>query len=91
MKLLGSVISALFEAVLLIGAKRATKYLSTREVVKATYQGRRDKRSKKHVVVVTVGPPNYAERLFIKKANRVGEPFPVKRIQLKFDKKRVKG
>jgi hypothetical protein len=73
----------------LMGAKKATKYISPGEVVKATYQGKRRKNSRTHTVVVTVGAPNYLERVFIKKAQKAGEPFPVKKIQLKIDKKAV--
>jgi hypothetical protein len=32
----------------------------------------------------TIGKPNYAERAFIKKCQRAGERFPVRRIQLQF-------
>ena len=74
----------LAEAILGVGAKKATKYFSDREVLKATYQGRRSKRNTRHTILFTIGTPNYAEREFIKKAKRAGEPFPVKRVQMKF-------
>ena len=74
----------LAEAVLEAGAKKATKYFSPREVLKATYQGKRDKRNTRHTVLFTIGTPNYAEREFIRAAQTAGEPFPIKRIQLKF-------
>jgi hypothetical protein len=72
----------------LLGAKKATKYLSPKEVVKATYRGKRDKRSRSHTILVTLGSPNYEEREFITKAKKAGEPFPIKKIQLKFPAKR---
>lgn len=62
----------LIEAVLMAGAKKATYYLNAREVVKATYQGKRDKRARYRTVVVTIGAPNYRERMFVKKAKRDG-------------------
>jgi hypothetical protein len=67
-------------------AKKATKYLSPTMVVKATYQGKRNDRARAHTVVFTVGAPNYAEREFIKQAKQAGESFPVRKIQLKFEK-----
>ena len=79
-------------ALLATDAVLATKYLSKYETVKARrvcYNGKIDKRSKRITVVVSLGRPNYAEREFIKKCQKAREPFPVKRIQLKFqaDKK----
>jgi hypothetical protein len=66
------------------GAKKATKYLSDKCVAKATFQGQRDNRQKFAMILVTVGSPNHAERRFIKACKTAGEPFPVKKIQLKF-------
>lgn len=68
------------------GAYRATKYVSPRRVISAT----RRRFNKKIVlndkcpeISVRVGQPNYAEREFIKRALGAGEPFPIKKIQLK--------
>jgi len=72
-------------------ASRATKYLSERETVVAqrvTYGGRISKRDRRTTIVVTFGEPNYDARTFIKKCKQVGEPFPVKKIQLKFPPKK---
>jgi hypothetical protein len=73
--------------------RRATKYLSPKLVVKLTartYKYRNGKRGTKQDAhedfVLTVGKPNYAERQFVKKLVAAGEPFPVKKIQLKFVK-----
>ncbi len=68
------------------GCKKATKYFSEREVVKATFHGKRDKRKRRMTIVVTIGAPNYAERAFIRKCKKAGEPFPVKKVQLVWDK-----
>ena len=73
--------------VLFVGAKKATKYISKKCVIKATFHGRRDGRDNRSHIVVTVGAPNYAERQFIKLAQKAGEPFPIKKVQLKFKKK----
>lgn len=62
---------------------QVTKFLSDREVIRAT---RRHKPSKRHTrieLVLTVGAPNYRERKFIKLCRRAGEPFPVKRLQFR--------
>lgn len=33
---------------------------------------------------LTIGRPNYSERKFIKQCVKAGEPFPIKKIQLKY-------
>jgi len=81
------VFAVLAECILVAGAYKATKYLNEKLTIKAT-----KKRYKKGVVhgaidiVFTVGKPNYEEREFIKKCKKAGEPFPVKKIQVKFPK-----
>lgn len=77
--LVGHVLSSL-------NVKRATKFLSPGMVVKATYVGKPGGRARAHHVKVTIGSPNYAEREFIKQCKKAGEPFPVKKVQLKFVK-----
>ena len=76
--------SQLAEAILEGGAKKATKYFGPNEVLKATYQGKRDRRSRSHTILFTCGKPNYKERKFITAVEKAGESFPVKRLQLKF-------
>ena len=65
-------------------AYKATKYISENETIKATRRHKWTKRDRQREVVVTFGKPNYAERHFIKLCKDSGEPFPVKKIQLKF-------
>ena len=70
-------------------AVKATKYLSPKLVIKATrkrFRGKIDKRSRIAQIAFTVGGPNYAEREFIKAAKKAKEPFPVRRIQMRFTK-----
>ncbi len=69
------------------GAKKATQYISPTEVAKATRHGKIDRRARIVTMVFTVGRPNYEEREFIKKCKKAGEPFPVKKIQVKFPTK----
>jgi hypothetical protein len=81
-----SCFSKLAEAILEAGAKKATKYCSPSEVVKATFRGRRDRRNRRSEILFTIGTPNFAERQFIKQAKKAGEPFPIRKIQMKFAK-----
>ncbi len=63
---------------------RATKYISPTLIVR----GVRTRVGKKILsgnieVTLTIGKPNYLERDFIKLCKKAGEPFPVKKVQLK--------
>jgi hypothetical protein len=75
-------------ALLNANAKKATLYLSPKLTVKATllHWGKtiEDRRHTRASIEFTVGVPNFEERLFIRKALKAGEPFPVKKAQLKF-------
>jgi predicted pyridoxine 5'-phosphate oxidase superfamily flavin-nucleotide-binding protein len=76
------------EAVL-VGARQATKYISEQKTVKATIHGRHDRRQQ-IIMLVTIGRPNFCERKFIKLAKKAGEPFPIKKIQIKWPKTKEK-
>lgn len=68
----------------LSGAYQAVMYVSPTRTIKATrrrYKGKFDKRAVE--ITITDGPPNYAERQFIKLLKKAKEPFPVKKIQLR--------
>ena len=67
----------------LAGSRQATAYLSSRLTVKATRQRPPDGRCRQTTLLVSIGTPNFLERRFVKACLRSGEPFPVKRIQLK--------
>lgn len=71
------------EALYKSDARKVTNFISTQLVIKATRQFRVDKRNTRETILVTYGSPNYAERLFIKACQKAGEPFPVKKLQLK--------
>ena len=85
-------VSSVVNAVTIGGAFTATKYISPKLIVRATRRwGRKHKadlgtvnRSPSLDIVLTISRPNYLEREFIKAARKAGEPFPVKKIQLKF-------
>lgn len=68
----------------------ATKYIDPKTTVRGTYVGKRDRRSKRHTIALSIGSPNYAERQFIKQCNAAEEPFPVRKVQLKFYPKKKK-
>jgi hypothetical protein len=70
------------------GAVRGTQYVSPKEVVRVTRRRYRGKVKARGPIelTVTVGRPNYRERLFVKRCVKAGEPFPVKRIQWTFAK-----
>jgi hypothetical protein len=64
--------------------RHAAVYISPRFVAKATRQRKPDRRDTRETFLVTVGAPNYYERRFIKACQKAGEPFPVRKVQLKF-------
>ena len=66
--------------------KRATKYLDWKTTVKCTRQGKFDGRDRAQTVVVTMGAPNYEERIFLKLCKKAGCPMPVGKVQLKWSK-----
>lgn len=84
----GLVISAL---VGMRDVRTATKYVAPNYTIKATRQWPFDGRARHTTYIVTVGTPNYLERIAIKEFKAAKEPFPVRKIQLKYwPKKRVK-
>lgn len=81
-EVIGDVVRTLIETQL----AKVTSFQSPSLTVKATrvmFAGRLDSRDKRADVRVTIGAPNYAERKFIKACKRAGEPFPIKKLQLK--------
>lgn len=83
-------IAKVVKAVIMNDAHKATKYISEKLVVNATrrlYNGKINKREKVVDIILKIGRPNYQEREFIKQCKKAGEPFPVKKIQLKFPAK----
>lgn len=88
MKVSRTDIARVVEALLESGARKATKFVSPDLTVKATHQFKPRKNDRLTEVRLTFGQPNYAESKFIAKAIAAGEPFPVKKVQLKFYPKR---
>ncbi len=75
-------------AILYGGAVKATKYISEKLTVKATQiLYKKSKPSPRAIEIrLTASRPNYDERAFIKTLKKAGEPFPVKKVQLKMPK-----
>jgi len=89
MKIPRKIFSILAEIILEGGAIKATKYYDEKTVVRASrklFGGKIDKRSRITEILFKIGYPNFEERVFIKKCKKVNEPFPIKKIQLKFIK-----
>lgn len=84
-----SVTGKLVDVLLATGARKATKYLSDKETIKISricYRGKLPRKGSNYEFRITIGRPNYEEREFIRKCKKAGEPFPVKKVQLKFPK-----
>lgn len=67
----------------------AAKYLSEKLVVRASRPVFGPKGKKRIIkggnlqLILTVGKPNFEQREFIKSCKKAGEPFPVKKMQIK--------
>lgn len=73
------------------GAWMATKYISPNLVVRATIRRSRGKVPDKwrhRDIVLSISPPNYLERPFVKDAKKAGELFPIKKVQWRKTPKR---
>lgn len=64
-------------------AKSAIKYIDEKTVVKATWHNKPSGRNRSETMVVSFGDPGYREAKFIATCKKAGEPFPVKKIQLR--------
>lgn len=90
MKIPRRIFSDLAEVLLTINAWKVTKYYSDKDIARATrrmYQGKIGS-GKRIEIEFTIGRPNFEEREFIKKCKKSGEPFPVKKIQIKYPPKK---
>jgi len=88
MKISLSMFSNLSEILLRTNAVKATKFYSENFIVRAkrkTFRGRISQRSNIEIIF-TLGRPNFEERQFIRKCVKAKEPFPIKKVQLKFQK-----
>lgn len=81
-------IAKTIRAVLKSGARVGTTYVSATQTVRVSrrtmaYSGTKKFSRGTIELAVTVGKPNYTQRNFIKACRKAGEPFPVRKVQLK--------
>lgn len=62
-------------------ARSATKYVSEKLVVRATWRFKPRAGNSRQEIAVTYGEPNFLERAFVARCKKAGEPFPVKKVQ----------
>lgn len=67
---------------------RATRILSPTLTVKATRRHKTTARDTRRECVVTIGAPNYAERIAIERARMEREKFPLLGMLVKWEKKK---
>lgn len=72
-------------------AYTVTRYLSPKLVVRAVRIGGKHKLPRSIYISVKIGSPNYLERRFVKACLKAGEPFPVKKDQIRMPKPAKKG
>ncbi|SDN51645.1 hypothetical protein [Polaromonas sp. JS666] len=72
------------KAVIENNAYQAIKYISPRLVLKATRQSKFKVSNTRNTFIFTMGRPAVREAEFIKRAVKAGEPFPIKKPQLRF-------
>ena len=63
--------------------RQTVVYQHPKAVVKATRQFRRHGGEKSQTILVTIGGPAYRERQFVKACLKAGEPFPVRKVQIR--------
>lgn len=73
------------DALLRTNAVKATEYFSPTLIIRAVRKRYGKRIDKRHNIEIslTMGRPNYVERDFIELCQKAGEPFPIKKIQLK--------
>lgn len=84
MKITRDAISKTVFGLLETESRKATFYLDENTVVTAARRFKPDKRGKFVEISLKLGKPNFRERLFIKACKKSGEPFPVKKLQMKW-------
>lgn len=80
-----SAVKEAVEALLRTDSNKATKFISEKEVVRATRRliGGKIAKTGNIEVTLTFGKPNFAERKYVKALKAAKEPFPVKKVWLK--------
>lgn len=63
--------------------RSASKFVTPKRVITLSRRRKLDKRSSTQEFVLTVGKPNFRGREFVKAFQKAGEPFPVKKVQVR--------
>jgi hypothetical protein len=85
MKLTRADIARVMECLLAdFDVRKATKFVSPTFIVRATRQRKPRANARSWTVMFTFGKPNFRERCFVKACQKSGEPFPIRKVQLKF-------
>jgi hypothetical protein len=90
MKITRQGVSDVIEAIIEAEATKAIEFYDEKTRIKATrrlYNGKIDKRSKSIDIVLTIGPPNYLERIMIKNALKRDKNFLKNKSLVIFPKK----
>lgn len=85
---------SIIKTLLATKAMRATKFVAPNHIIRVVRRKYKTGFDRSTIeLVITEGRPNYIEREFIKKLKKAKEPFPVKKVQLKFlpAKKKING
>lgn len=94
LKVLQKPYNDVFKAILAVNVIQATKYISPKLILRLTKTrvGKKMPHFNDNIsCTLTIGRPNFLEREFIKLCKEAGEPFPVKRVQLKlYNPKKLK-
>lgn len=88
-----SAVAGVVEVLLRLNGVKAVKYLAPNQVVRAVRRragGKIDNRDRNITISLTLGRPNYAERLAIAKCVKAKESFPIKLIRVKYNNAQVK-
>lgn len=67
--------------------RQVVVYEAPHRIVKVTRQHKPTRTDTSETLIITIGKPAYRQRQFIKACIKAGEPFPVKKPQLKWFKK----
>lgn len=86
-----SVVTKVIEALLKNNAYKAVAYVDEKLKIQASrklFKGKLSDKKGSLEILLTIGKPNYQQREFVKQCKKADEPFPVKKIQLKFPPKK---
>jgi hypothetical protein len=84
MKVSRAAVSRAVVSLLETEARKVTVFVSPELTVVATRQRKPRKNGRGETVLLTIGKPNFENRKFIKACLKAGEPFPVKKILLRW-------